>query len=267
MIPVSIIITTYNEEENISRCLDALKDFDEVIVVDSNSHDRTRELAAQCGARIENFAWNDQYPKKRQWCLDHIPTQHNYIFFVDGDEVVTQNLIREIKNLDFKAAGYFVKGQYVWNDQILKHGLMNNKLCLFDKTKIEFPIVDDLDIEGMGEMEGHYQPVLKPQYQHETIEALKAPLRHYAHDGWKARHKRYAAWEAKMIKRNAYPKDPVQWRETLKRLFRRMPMRGCIAFVHSYIWKLGFLDGIAGYNFARSRAHYYNLVRKDFSRQ
>ncbi len=264
-IPVTVIITTYNEERNLARCLDPLKDFSEAIVVDSSSTDKTKDIAKKHDATVINFTWNGAYPKKRQWILENVKTQNDFIFFVDADEVLTPDIINEISNLDFKAAGYFVKGQYVWAGKVLKHGLVNNKLCLFHKDKIEFPVVDDLNIEGMGEIEGHYQPVLKSEYQNETIEQVNAPLLHYAYEGemhWSKRHARYAQWEAQMIKDKAYPKDPVPFREFLKSIFKRLPFRRLIAFMHCYILKRGFLDGRAGYDFAKSRMHYYDLVNK-----
>jgi glycosyltransferase involved in cell wall biosynthesis len=267
VIPATVIITTFNEEENLGACLNALKDFDDVIVVDSNSTDKTQEIATEFSAQVINYTWDRCYPKKRQWCLDHLETKYDFIFFVDADEIVTTKLIKEIKILDFQCAGYFVKGQYVWNDQVLRHGLVNNKLCLINKNKIEFPVVDDLDIEGMGEIEGHYQPVLKPEYRYEKIKQLDHCLIHDALDGWEERHQRYAKWEAKMIKRKAYPKDPVPWRDKLKQIFRKMPYRNIVAFLHCYIFKLGFLDGRDGYDFAKSRARYYSLVSQALRRQ
>ena len=262
MIPVSVIITTRNEEGNIARCLNALSNFDEVIVVDSNSNDRTCMIASDLGARIESFSWNGSYPKKRQWSLDHIETRHNMIFFVDADEVLTSRLVDEIKSVtDTSCAGYFVKGRYIWNGRALKHGLQNNKLVLFNRYKVEFPVVDDLDIAGMGEMEGHYQPVLKKKFAGEVLGQLVEPLLHYAdNDNWHKRLKRYAHWEAEMIKRHAYPRDPSAVREFLKQMFRSMPFRPLIAFAHSYILKRGFLGGRAGFEFAKSRYTYYRMV-------
>lgn len=262
MINVSVLITTLNEAENLPRCLAALKDFDEIIVIDSGSADGTRESAQSFGVRVENFNWNGDYPKKRQWCLDNLDIKHDFIFFVDGDEEVTTALVYEIKALDFKADGYFIKGQYVWDDIKLKHGLKNSKLVLFNRHKIEFPVVDDLDIDGMGEIEGHYQPVLKNAG---LLLSLDAPMLHHAYedqDGWERRHKNYAEWEAEMIRRDAYPKDPDLFRQILKVLFRRLPFRGALAFYHSYFINLGFLDGAAGYGFARSRMEYYRLVSR-----
>lgn len=254
---------TLNEAHNLPRCLVALQGFDEIIVIDSGSTDSTVEVAKNFGARIENFQWNGAYPKKRQWVLDNINIKNNFIFFVDADEEVTPDLIKEIKNLDFKAAGYFVKGQYIWNGQPLKYGLKNNKLVLFNRHKIKFPIVEDLTIEGMGEIEGHYQPILKKAYKNERLNHLKFPLHHFAYENgqaWEDRHVRYAHWEAQMIKRKAYPKEPHQGRDILKNIFRYFPWRGCIAFGYSYFFKLGFLDGKVGYDFAKSRTAYYRMV-------
>lgn len=260
---ISVLITTLNAAEELSACLTSLTGFDDVIVIDSKSQDSTQDIAHHFDARVVNYEWNGAYPKKRQWCLDHLEIKNDYIFFVDADEVLTLDLIAEIKSLDLSAAGYFVRGNYLWQDKILNHGLKNNKLVLFDRHKIEFPVVNDLDIEGMGEMEGHYQPILKDRYKNETVGQVTSCLHHNAYDNpaqWEARHKRYAAWEAQMIKRDAYPKDPSSLREILKNTFRKLPARGFIAFCHSYILKLGFLDGVAGYQFARSRWHYYQMV-------
>ncbi len=265
MIPVSVIVTVKNEAQNIGRCLAALGDFDEVVVVDSHSEDGTAAIAAQAGAQVEQFRWNGRYPKKRQWCLDHLSFRHDWVFFVDADEIVTDALVREIEALfaggSPGAAGYFVPGRYVLGGRPLRFGLRNNKLCLFDRRKMMFPVIDDLDLPGMGEIEGHYQPVLQSGHEGAPIGQIRAPLLHYAYDeNWQARHKRYAAWEAAMNARQAWPRDPVQYRERLKRLFRSAPGRGLIAFAHCYFWKGGILDGRAGLAFALSRYRYYRLI-------
>lgn len=263
-VPISVIVTTKNEAANIARCLKALERFEEVWVVDSGSEDKTCDIAKAHGAHVVDYKWDGRYPKKRQWCLETLDLTFQHVFFVDADEVVPEALVDEIAALDWVADGYFVPGAYVFEGYALKHGLRNNKLALFDTRKIEFPVIDDLDIEGMGEIEGHYQPVFKAGEQG-ILGQLKTPLLHYAYEddvAWEARHERYAHWEAAMNERDVWPKDPNVLREFLKRLFRRMPMRGSIAFLHSYIFKCGFLDGRAGYRFACSRARYYALIKR-----
>lgn len=258
---VSILITTLNAASALPECLEALQEFNDVIVIDSHSTDNTKEICEFYKAQYVAYKWNGQYPKKRQWVLENVETKHDYIFFVDADEIITSDLIKEIKNCRFSAAGYFVKGQYEINDKILKYGLQNNKLALFDKNKFEFPVIDDLNTPHMGEIEGHYQPVLKLENSGETIDHLESCLIHKAYnDNWDERHNRYAQWEADMILNDKYPKEVSQKRAWLKQIFRRAPCRPLIAFIHCYVLKFGFLDGQAGYNFALSRLKYYQKV-------
>lgn len=260
-IPVSVVIVTKNEESCIDRCLSALTDFGEVVVVDSHSTDKTRDIAQNDHkARVVLFDWNGQYPKKRQWCLDNLDLAFDWVFFVDADEEVTPDLVQEVRSLRFDCAGYFVRGQYVFAGKALRFGLKNNKLALIDRRKMHFPVVDDLDLEGMGEIEGHYQPVIKPSFTFQKTRQIKAELLHYAYEdeaAWQARHERYAVWEAAMNKRKAWPKDA----RLSKVFFQAMPFRSLAAFIHSYIFKIGFLDGKLGYQFARSRMRYYRMIR------
>jgi glycosyltransferase involved in cell wall biosynthesis len=261
MIPVSVIVNTKNSDRVLDECLTALKDFGEVVVLDSASTDKTRDLAKKYGARLEDFAWNGQYPKKRQWALDNLNLKHDYVFFVDADEIVTPELIKEIAALDFSCAGYYVRGRYKFEDKVLRFGLANNKLSLFHRAKFEHPVINDLDIPGMGEIEGHYQPVLKNKS--EKIGQLKNALIHDAYDdGWMAKHERYAEWEAMMNKRRAWPQENSGQRAALKRIFRATPLRSLVAFIHCYYFKLGLLDGGRGYRFAQSRAFYYLAIAR-----
>lgn len=262
-VAVSVVVVTKNEETRIGACLQALSAFDDVWVVDSHSHDRTCEIARQHGAHVVLFSWGGRYPKKRQWCLDHLSLKYERVFFVDADEIVPPALVREISALDWRMAGYFVPGVYRIHDIVLKHGLRNNKLVLLDRGKIEFPVVDDLDLSGMGEIEGHYQPVLKPGFTGEAIGRVQTPLEHLAYDDvtqWKQRHWRYAQWEAGMNAKGAWPKDPRRWRQVVKQAFRVLPCRGALAFLHCYVFKLGLLDGQPGFSFALSRRAYYRMI-------
>ncbi|MCB1840321.1 MAG: glycosyltransferase family 2 protein [Rhodospirillales bacterium] len=265
-IPVSVIVTTKNEASRISRCLEALEDFCEVLVVDSQSEDETARIAVRHGATVVSYRWDGRYPKKRQWCLDTLTLQSEWVFFIDADEVVTRDLSAEVRRIVSSAnlsnmAGFFVQGRYVWQGRALRYGMRNNKLAFLHRRRVKFPEVDDLDCPGMGEIEGHYQPL--PVETGFEIGQLREPLLHYAYEDerhWEERHHRYAQWEACMTLKNAWPRDPLLWREGAKRLLRTSPLRGAIVFLYSYVFRLGFLDGQAGLDFAKNRAGYSRAV-------
>lgn len=159
-IPVSAIIITRNEARRILRCINALKDFNEIVVADSGSTDDTPGIARTAGAAVVSYEWDGCYPKKKQWCLDNLTLKNEWVFLVDADEEVTAALAMEIAALFEGAsppyAGYFVPGNYVMNGRTLRFSLRNKKLALFDRRAVAFPVVDDLGLPGMGEVEGHY---------------------------------------------------------------------------------------------------------------
>lgn len=260
MIPVSVIMVTKNEEANIAHSLPPLvKAFDEVIVVDSKSTDKTAKLAKEMGATVKKFEWNGQYPKKRQWCLETLKLKHDWVFMIDADEIVTEAFIAELEQCDYTEDSYFIKSDMVWKGRHLKYGMKNNKLCLFKKSAFYYPVVDDLDFEGMGEVEGHYQPI--PTGRTASIGQIKSPVIHHNHkDNWQARHDNYAAWEIAMNKRNAWPIDPVFNREMIKDTLRLSPMKPYLFFFYGYIVKAGFLDGREGLDYAIQRFRYNRRI-------
>lgn len=266
ILPISVIVMTRNEAMRLPRCLAALKGFSQVFVIDSGSTDGTQAVAQRHGATLVPYVWDGRYPKKKQWCLDHLPFSHDWVFYVDADEVVSPELAEELRALFFAGPGndgYFIAGQMVWQGRILKHGMHNNKLCFFNRHKFIYPVVGDLDLPGMGEVEGHYQPVPVPGMDGVRLGRLSAMMTHYGADDpaeWLERHRRYASWEAGMNARGAWPGDVCRRRQAFKRVFRAMPRRDLAAFLYAYLWKGGFLDGRAGLDYARKRAAYYRMI-------
>lgn len=268
MISVSVVVVTKNEEKNIARCLNGLSRFNDVWVIDSASQDKTVEIAKKFPVTVQNFIWNGQYPKKRQYCLDNLPLKYDWVLWVDADEFIPDILIDEIENLFFIEpieAGFFMTTKYRINEKILKFGFHNKKIGLFHRGRMEFPVVDDLDISGMGEIEGHYQPVLKTNAQHLNIGTLKNYMIHDALDdmrAWNFRHEKYARWESGMNEKATWPTDPIKCREIAKVYLRRSRFRAEIMFFVGFFLKLGVLDGKNGLFWARQRYKYINKINR-----
>ena len=269
-IPVSVIVMTKEEERNIAKCLRSLEAFGEVCVVDSASRDRTCAIAASMGARVIPFRWNGEYPKKKQWCLENVGLEHDWVLYVDADEEVPAALEEEIRALMLTGAshaGYFAGYDYVFMDRVLRHGHRVYKLVLFDRRRGRFVRQEDLEVTNAGEVELHYQPHIDGR-----VGRLRNRMLHNDHETlfhFFERHNRYSDWEAFVRERGtllAHGGAEVGQRAAVKRLFAALPFKGLVAFLHSFVLRAGFRDGAPGFHYALARAFYYwqiGIKRRD----
>ena len=95
-VPLSVLVPVKNEAANLRDCLASVAFAQEIVVVDSASTDDTQAAAEAAGARIVQFVWNGKFPRKKNWALESIRWQHEWVLIVDADERVTPELEREI---------------------------------------------------------------------------------------------------------------------------------------------------------------------------
>jgi (heptosyl)LPS beta-1,4-glucosyltransferase len=93
---LTVIVLTKNEEQFIERCLRSVGWADEMLVLDSGSSDRTREIAATLGANVYEQEWLG-YSQQRNKASSL--AKHDWVFFVEGDEIVTPELARSIQEV------------------------------------------------------------------------------------------------------------------------------------------------------------------------
>lgn len=85
MVTISLCMIVKNEEDCLKRCLDSLKGIvDEMIVVDTGSTDRTKEIAKECGAKVEDFTWTGDFSDARNFAFSKASC--DYIYSADADE-------------------------------------------------------------------------------------------------------------------------------------------------------------------------------------
>ena len=101
MIPLSVLVTTRNEEANVERCLQSVHGFaDQVFVLDSESTDATVEIARRY-ADVHTLAYDHSriIPWIFQWGPDHLPLRNDWVLILEADQAVTPELREEIAAL------------------------------------------------------------------------------------------------------------------------------------------------------------------------
>ena len=260
-IPISIVIFTRNEEMNIKECIESAAGFSEILVIDSESHDRTVEIAEDLGVRVVSFRWNRAYPKKRQWTLENVKFANNFILFLDADERIPPPLEGELKAFSKNYSDQYCAGSiaidYYFAGKRLKFGQRPRKIVLLRLDKVKFPVIDDLAAIGMGELEGHYQPIINGKTKNFANRIL-----HNDNDpisSWMNRHVNYANWEAHLLADRKVKSEVDSSKGGMVTFFHKLPFRPLVFFIYSYLLRLGFLDGKPGFDYAFAKSWYYWL--------
>lgn len=262
-IDAAVIVLTKNEEENINKCLDSVAGFSQVYVVDSNSEDATQALAENYpNTNVVNWDWNGKFPKKKQWAIDNLEIEHEWILMIDADEEVTPELVEEIARVVESGSdkqGYFIHYDNYFLGRRLKYGSHSMKLIFFRRGKARFIPTNEILVSTMWEVEGNYQPQIDGEVGTLKGHAIHRDCKSLFH--YYQRHNRYSDLEAvHRLKLGKIDESYPPFRRTLKRILRKLPGSGFLYFVHSYVLKLGFLDGLPGLAFAFSRFVYFTQI-------
>lgn len=122
-IPVSAVVITLNAEAHLDRCLEALAVCSEIVVLDSGSTDRTREIALRHGARWHERSFDGYGPQK---CRAVELARHDWILSVDADEVLDHGAVTAIAGVDWSAADLMtcwrIRRRTFIGDREIKHG-------------------------------------------------------------------------------------------------------------------------------------------------
>ncbi len=246
MTPITAVVITLNEEKNIGRCLDSLVGVAaEVMVIDAGSHDRTCEIAEAKGARVITHTW-EGYGGQKNFGISQ--ATHSHILSLDADEALSDELRASI--VERRDAG--LDGVYEFSrlasycGQWIRHGgwYPNRKIRLFPAaitTWTDDPVHEGLKFQG--------DP---------GVTWLRGDIHHYSYytvQEHRDRAETYARLGAEKIR--SASQSGLWWRSRFSPGLR---------FLKMYLWKLGFLDGAAGYRIAQITAHEvrlkYRLARR-----
>jgi glycosyltransferase involved in cell wall biosynthesis len=262
---VSVLIPIRNEASNLPRCLASVAWADEVIVVDSQSTDRSAEIAVAAGAQVVQFYFNGVWPKKKNWALENLPFRHEWVLILDADEEMPEDAAAEIGALlDLDGAGhagFWINRRFKFMGGWLRHAYYPNwNLRLFRHRLGRYEqLVRGATRSGDNEVHEHVVVV-------GSTDKLRCEMDHYAFPSIEVfieKHNRYSNWEAQLEFEagHAAAGRPLQSstmniRRRLKRWSLRLPFRPTLRFMYVYLFQRGFLDGRLGYYFARLHAEY-----------
>ena len=98
MIEISLCMIVKNEEKVLGRCLDSIADLmDEIIIVDTGSTDRTKEIAKKYTEQVYDFQWNDDFSAARNFSFSK--ATKDYIYAADADEVLDEENREKFRQL------------------------------------------------------------------------------------------------------------------------------------------------------------------------
>ena len=258
---VSILILTLNEEINLAQCIESCAWSDDIVVFDSMSKDGTLLVAQEKGVRLIQRPF-DNYAAQRNAALTSVDYKHPWVLMVDADERVTPELAREIATAVNSVSSDVAMFRMRRKDFFLGKWLRRSsgyptwfgRLVRLGHVRVEREVNEEYIADG-------------------RIQHLRAHLHHYPFNNgiayWFERHNRYSTMEAaaKLGVRNEpiemralFRGEPIARRRALKQLLYRLPLRPLIIFLYLYVFRLGILDGLAGFHFSRMRAAYEMLI-------
>ena len=233
---LSAVIITFNEERNIGRCLENIRDLaDEIIVVDSFSEDNTEKI---CGQFPVKFIKNPFEGNIKQQSFACSQASHEYILSLDADEILSEELkqnIRRIKENGFGRDAYVMNRCTNFCGHWIKHGMWypDKKLRLYRSEKGYW-----------GGTEPHGLIIMKPN---SSMDHIKGDILHYS----------YNTLEEVIIRNNKYTNIMARTmlNQGKKATWVNLAISPLLAFLSGYIFKLGFLDGTDGFFIASSVAY------------
>lgn len=244
---ISAALTTYNEETNIIDCIKSLQQFaSEIVVVDSNSSDRTASLAKGMGTKVVETTNKPMFHINKNLAIKNC--KNPWIFLIDADERVSPQLAEEIKKVtgnNPKENGFWINRRNWFLGGYLKKGgaYPDSVIRLFKRGKGRLP-----------EISVHEQVKIEGETGH-----LESDILHFADPDFSRylmRANRYTELTAQMLKEQKPGLNPIT-------IFRFVFVRPISTFISIFFLHKGYADSFRGFIWAlfSSAHHFYAFVK------
>lgn len=232
---LSVVIITFNEERNIGRCLESVRDVaDDIVVVDSYSTDKTKSICASFGARFIEHAFEGHIQQKN-FAMTQAKYPHQ--LSLDADEALSEELKNEVMRVkeNWDADGYRMNrlanycGKWIWHCGWYP----DPKLRLYDSRKGKWGGLDPHDKFELTQ--GSKTAFLKGDILHYTYYTVEEHV---------AQSNKFSSIAARVL---------IEKGKTV--YFIQLIINPIAKFIRNYILRLGFLDGFYGFIICQGAAH------------
>ena len=240
---ISVVINTYNEESSLGEILEHLKGFDEIVVCDMESTDRTVQIAEAHGCRVVTFPKGDIniVEPARDFAIHS--AIYPWVLLVDADEIITEDLKKYlyeyIQKDDCCDALLIPRKNYVMN-VFVKNSYPDYQLRFFKQAKVTWPpyVHAKPSIDGTSE---------KIPSERSELAMIHKSMTLYT----------------KLAKMNTYTSNEIVKRPNEKVGIFRIFVKCAFRFFKSYILRGGIFQGISGLVLSVNEANYkfYTLVK------
>jgi len=238
---ISAVILTHNNQEMIGDVLDTLKWCDERIIVDDNSTDKTLEVVKPYNATVIQHVLVDDFAAQRNIGLGK--AKGEWVLFVDSDELVPvalqKEILKAIRQQADRVQGYYISRKDILFGRELKYGETANVklLRLAKKTAAgtwERKVHETWNVQG-------------------SVAYLTTPLLHYPHES--------ISQFLRQINRYTTINARVFYNERKRVSSWQIIAYPIAKFIQNYLFRLGFLDGVAGFVIAMMMSFHSFLTR------
>jgi len=258
---ISVLILTYNEEQDLPACLDSVAFSDDIHVFDSNSTDKTQQIAQNRGAHHHTRAF-DNYAAQRNAAMQ-LPFRHPWVLVLDADERPTPALIAEIaqilpKTPETTAAYRIRRRDFLWGTWLAHAQLSPYYVRLLRVGRVQYT----REVNEVAEISGDTAQLTEP-FDHFPF---SKGISH-----WVAKHNDYSTREAEVLANGNFAHDASLHqalfghdfhtrRIAQKAIFYQLPGRPIIKWLYMMFFRGAVLDGQAGIMYATLQSLYEYLI-------
>ncbi|MBR1712235.1 MAG: glycosyltransferase family 2 protein [Alloprevotella sp.] len=264
---LTVVVLTYNEGLHIRRCLEKAWEYAaHVFVVDSMSTDSTVEVCRELGAQVVQHPWPGNQAEQFNWALDNVEIPTGWILRLDADEYLLPELVDELyeklPRMPVEVTSLSLSRARTYCGKRLRYSVAGDVriVRLFRKgtARYEQRIMDEHLLILGGETR---------ELEHQFVDDSLLTVGSFTD-----KHNNYASREAALLldaefglsghSDSAGPEGSAGKKRRQKARYARMPLfwRAVAYFLYRYIFRLGFLDGAAGFQWDFFQGLWYRML-------